>query len=81
MKESLLLLRNVLDFSRKNIYKYITVISKNIYIDKLDDIVNKSGNTYHRIIKMNLIDVKTSTYIEYGVEYNDKDPKLKLAIM
>ena len=58
----------------------MTVIStkrkkKKNYIDKLDDIV-KSNNTYHRIIKIDLIDVKTSTYIECGVEYSDKDPKL-----
>ena len=31
-------------------YKYMTSISKNVYIDKLDDIVNKNNNTYHRTI-------------------------------
>ena len=40
------------------IYKYMTSISKNIYIDKLDDKVNKYNNTYHRIIKMKPVDVK-----------------------
>ena len=54
----------------------MTAISKIFYVDKLDNIVNKSINTCHRIIKMNPTDVKTSTYIECGVEYNDKDSKL-----
>ena len=34
------------------IYKYMTSISKNVYIDKLDDIVNEYNNTYHRTIKV-----------------------------
>ena len=38
-------------------------MSKNMYIDKLDDIVNKYNNTYHSTIKMKLVDVKSSTYI------------------
>ena len=37
--------------------------SKYVYIDKLDEIVNKYNNTYHRIIKMKPVDVKPSTYI------------------
>ena len=36
-------------------------MSKNVYIDKLDDIVNKYNNTYHNAIKMKLVDVKSST--------------------
>ena len=43
------------------IYKYMTSISKNVYIDKLDDIVNKYNNTYHTTIKMKPIDVKDTT--------------------
>ena len=39
-------------------YKYMTSISKNVYIDKLDDIVNKYNNTYHSTIKINTVDVK-----------------------
>ena len=53
-------------------------ISKNVYIDKLDDIVNEYNNTYHRTIKMNLIDIKDSIYINIGKEVNDKDPKFKV---
>ena len=37
------------------IYKYMTSILKNVYIDKLDDIVNKYKNTYHSTIKMKSI--------------------------
>ena len=49
---------------KTKIYKYMTSISKNVYIDKLDDIVNEYNNTYHRTIKMKLVDVKDNTYIE-----------------
>ena len=45
------------------IYKYISSISKNVYIGKLDDLVNEYNNTYHSIIKMKPVDVKSSTYI------------------
>ena len=37
---------------KNKIYKYMTAISKNVYIDKSDDIVNECNNTYHRTIKM-----------------------------
>ena len=47
---------------KNKIYKYITSISKNVYIDKLNDIVNKYNNTYHRTIKMKPVDVKSNTY-------------------
>ena len=57
---------------RNKIYKYMTSISKNGYIDKLDDIVNEYNNTYHRIIKMKPIDVKDNTYINTDKEVNDK---------
>ena len=49
-----------------------------MYIDKLDDIVNEYNNTYHRIIKMEPIDVKDNTYINTDKEVNDKDPKFKI---
>ena len=53
-------------------------ISKNVYIDTLDDIVNEYNNTYHRIIKMKPIDVKYNTYINFEKEVNDKNPKFKV---
>ena len=42
---------------KNKLYKYMTSISKNVYIDKLDDIVNEYSNTYYRTIKMKSIDV------------------------
>ena len=42
---------------KNNIYKYLTSISKNLYIDKLNEIVNKCSNAYHSIIKMKLVDL------------------------
>ena len=52
-------------------YKHMTSISKNVYIDKLDDIVNKYNNTHHRTIKMNPMDVKDNIYIDFGKEYQN----------
>ena len=60
---------------KRKICKYMTSISKNVYIDKLDDIVNEHNNTYHTTIKMKPIDVKDNTYINNDKETNDKDPK------
>ena len=56
------------------IYKYITSISKNIYIDKLSYIVNECNNPYHRTIKVKSVYVD-DTYIDFKKEVNDKDPK------
>ena len=63
---------------KTKIYKYMTAVSKNVYIDKLDDIVNEYNNTYHRTIKMKPVDVKDNTYIDFEKEVNDKDPKFKI---
>ena len=63
---------------KNKIYKYMTAISKNVYIDKLDDIVNEYNNTCHRTIKMKPVDVKDNTYIDFKKEINDKDPKFKV---
>ena len=52
----------------------MTSISKNVYIDKLDDIVNKYNNTYHRTIKMKPVDVKSNMYIDFNKENNKKVP-------
>ena len=63
---------------KSKIYKYMTSISKNVYIDKLDDIVNEYNNTYQTTIKMKRIDVKDNTYINTDKEINNKDPKFKV---
>ena len=56
----------------------MTSVSKNVYIDKLDDVVNKYNNTYHSTVKMKPIDVKSNTYIDSSEEINHKDPKFKV---
>ena len=63
---------------KNKIYKHMTSISKNVYIDKLDDIVNEYNNTKHRTTKMKPIDVKDNTYVDFGKEVNDNDPKFKV---
>ena len=63
---------------KNKIYKYMTSTSKNVYIDKLDDIVHKYNNKNHRTIKMKPIDVKDNTYIDFGKEVNDNDTKFKV---
>ena len=51
--------------------------SKNVYVDKSDDIINKYNDTYHRTIKLKPIDVKDNAYINIDKEVNDKKPKFK----
>ena len=68
---------------KNKIYKYMTSISKNVYIDKLDDIVDGYNNTYHSTIKMKSVDVKGNTYIDSmeqhsEKEVNDRGPKFKV---
>ena len=63
---------------KNKIYKYMTSISKNVYFDKLYDIVDEYDSTYHRTIKMKPTDVKDNTYINLGKEVNDNVPKFKV---
>ena len=63
---------------KNKIYKYMASISKNVYIDKLDDMVNEYNNTYHTRTKMKPVDVKDNTHINTDKEINDKDPKFKV---
>ena len=63
---------------KNKIYKYKTSISKNVYIDKLDDIVNKYNNTCHGTIKMKPVDVKSSTYFDSSKKISNKDPQYKI---
>ena len=56
----------------------MTAISKNVYFDVLDNIVNKYNNTVHRTIKMKPIDVTDDSYAEYNEDFNKKDPKFKV---
>ena len=63
---------------QNKIYKYIILIPKNVYIDKLDNIVTEYNNTYHSTIEMKPVDAKSSTYIDFNVENYDKDPKFEV---
>ena len=63
---------------KNKIYKYITSISKNMCIDKLDDIFNKYSNAYHRTIKMKPVDVKCSTYVDFNKENNKEYLKFEV---
>ena len=56
----------------------MTAISKNVYFDVLDDIVDKYNNTVHRTIKMKPIDVMGDPYAEYNEDFDKKDPKFKV---
>ena len=56
----------------------MVAISKNVYFDVLDDIVDEYNNIYHRTIKMKPIDVKNDSFAEYNEESNEKDPKFKV---
>ena len=50
---------------KTKIYKYMTSVSKNVYIDKLDDMVDEDNNTYHKTIKMKSVNLKDNTYIDF----------------
>ena len=63
---------------KNKIFKHMTTISKNVYIDVLNDIVNKYNNTVHKTIKMKPIDVTGDSYVEYNEDFNKKGPKFKV---
>ena len=63
---------------KNKIYKYLTSTSKNVYIDKLDNIVVKYNNTCHSTINVKPVDVKSNTYIDSSKVIKDKDPKFKI---
>ena len=56
----------------------MTSVSKNVYIDKLDDTVSEHNNTYHRTITMKPIDLQDNTYIDFEKKVNDRDPRFKV---
>ena len=53
-------------------------VSKNVYFDVLDDIVNKYNNTVHRTIKMKPIDVTSDSYAKYNEDSNVTKPRCKV---
>ena len=62
----------------KKIYKHMTTLLKNVYMDQLDEIVDKYNKTCHGTIKMKPADAQLDTYIGYGVEHNDKNPNFRV---
>ena len=56
----------------------MTAVSKNIYVDVLDDIADKYNNTVHRAIKMKPVNNTSDCYAEYSEDSNEKDPKFKV---
>ena len=63
---------------KKKTFKHMTAISKNVYFDVIDEIVNKYNNTVHKIIKIKPIDVTDESYAEYNENQTKKDPKFKV---
>ena len=63
---------------KNKMYKHMTTIGKNVYIDVLDDIVKKYNNTVHSSIKMKPKDVTDIKYVEYSEQTNTKNPKFKV---
>ena len=64
---------------KNKIFKYMTTISKNVYIDVLNDIVSKYNNTVHKTIKMKpIIDVTGDSYVEYNKDFSKKGPKFEV---
>ena len=64
---------------KNKVFKYMTAISKNVYFDMLDDIVDKYNNTVHKTIKMKPIDVTDDFYAEYNEDFNKTDSKFKVS--
>ena len=63
---------------KNKIQKNMTAISKNVYFDVLDHIVDEYNNTYHKTIKMKPVDIGDDSFAEYNEESNEKDPKFKV---
>ena len=63
---------------KNKIFKHMAAISKNVYFDALDDIVNKYNNTVPRTIKMKPIDVISDSFAEYNEGSNKTNPKFKV---
>ena len=62
---------------KNKIFKHLTAVSKYVYFDVLDNIVNKYTNTVHRTIKMKPIDFTSDSYAEYNEDSNVTKSKFK----
>ena len=63
---------------KNKICKLMTAISKNVYFDILNDIVDEYNNTYHKAIKMKPTDVVDDSFAECNEESNKKDHRFKV---
>ena len=80
-KENFSVAERFIRTSKNKTYKHMRVVSKSIYFDNLNFIVDKYDNTYHQTIKVKSIDLKPDSYAEYNVDFNEKDPNFpKLGI-
>ena len=78
MKESLLLMKDLLRFKKNKFFKHMALNSKSVCFDVLNYIVDKYNNTYHRSFEMQPIDGKFNSYVEYNVGSNEKGPKFQV---
>ena len=62
---------------RNKIFKHMAIVSKSVYFDFLDNIVKNYNNTFQRTMKMKYIDVKSTSYVEYNENPNEKGCKFK----
>ena len=63
---------------KNKIFKHMAAVSRNVYFDVLDIIVDKYNNTVYRSIKMKPMDVTSNFYAEYNEDANEKDTKFKV---
>ena len=63
---------------KNRIQKHMIAISKNLYISKLDEVVDKYRNAYHRTIELKPVDIELGTYIDFDIESNAKVPEFKV---
>ena len=63
---------------KNKIFKHMTAVSKNVYLDVLENIVDEYNNTVHRNIKMKPVDVTSDSYAKYNEDSNENDPKFKV---
>ena len=63
---------------KRKIFKHMTVISKNVHFDVLDDIVNEYNNRAYKSIKIKPTVVTSDSYAENNEDSNEKDPKFKV---
>ena len=78
MKENLLLLKDLLELSKLKSTNTWLQYQKNMYIVKLDDVVDECNNIYNWTIKMEPVDLEDNTYFDFDKKFNDRDPKFKV---